>query len=469
MVVPAVDPCLRPLACVWRGDWGSIHSLAVVNEALAAALEESGVEVERRLPSAGPSAADAIGVAQHWPPRFEPPSAGPFVLYQPWEYGAVPIAWVEQAKRLVDEVWTPSEAARRAWLASGLAPELVHVIPNAVDLERFSPDGPRRPLPTDAGTVFLFVGGAIRRKGIDVLLEAYGDAFTATDDVCLVVKTFGAGDYYRGQTPGGLFEELRSRADAPELLVLDDDLHFSELPALYRAADVVVQPYRAEGFCLPALEAIACGVPVIATADGPTDEFLGDLCAWRIPSRPARVAPDAFGPELQLAADGFVLEPDRDALVAALRAAANPDARARRAAHARAHAERFSWASAAAAARARLDALAGRAPIRAVDAQTVPGSRPLRLVAVDDWRAALRAFADAFAPADPVTLVLPGVDPGAATSLVDADALADVALVEENDPLPFVLGADAVVGAHPRARRAVPAEPAALRALLTGS
>src|SRR5918996_561 len=60
----------------------------------------------------------------------------------------------------------------------------------------------------------------------------------------------------------------------------DEDLPFEELPALYRAADVVVLPYRAEGFCLPAVEAMACGVPVIHNGEGPTAEFVADIGGW---------------------------------------------------------------------------------------------------------------------------------------------------------------------------------------------
>jgi len=243
---------------------------------------------------------------------------------------------------------------------------------------------------------------------------------------------------------------------------------FSELPALYRAADVLVQPYRAEGFCLPALEALACGIPVIATAGGPTDDFVGDLCGWRIPSARRPLDPAAFGDDLRLGAEGFTLEPEHAALVAALRSAADPAARANRARSARAHAERFSWNRAADAARARVDALQGREPIRRIRAQAVESGRRLRLVAVDDWQAALTAFAEAFGPDDPVTLVLPGVGAEEALALVDGDAIADVALVD-GDPTALVLGADAVVGAHTRARVSVAADPEALKRLIAGS
>jgi glycosyltransferase involved in cell wall biosynthesis len=57
------------------------------------------------------------------------------------------------------------------------------------------------------------------------------------------------------------------------------------MAALYQAADAFVSPYRAEGFNLPVLEASACGLPVICTNGGPTDDFVTDQFARRIESR----------------------------------------------------------------------------------------------------------------------------------------------------------------------------------------
>ena len=63
-------------ACVWRGDFGSGHSLAVVNDGHVGALEAAGVAVERLARRDRPSSSTAVGVAGHWPPSFEAPSAG---------------------------------------------------------------------------------------------------------------------------------------------------------------------------------------------------------------------------------------------------------------------------------------------------------------------------------------------------------------------------------------------------------
>ncbi|MFN8224889.1 MAG: glycosyltransferase [Gaiellales bacterium] len=389
----------RPVAAVWRGDFGLHHSLAISNLGTSRALEEklaeSGAVLERASVDAAVAVRESapVGIAQQWPPAWNPPANGPFVLCQPWELSRVPADWVERIDAQVDEVWVPSEHTRRSYVQSGVAAERVHVIGAGVDGSRFTPAGDHYPLPAPAGghgraaTVFLWVGGLIPRKGLDKLLAAYGAAFTKADDVCLVVKAHQTGGLYRDTTTQRMLETFMQQADAPALVVLLDDIGADELPGLYRAADCVVQPYRAEGFCLPALEALSCGVPVIATAGGPTDEFLSDECAWRIPATELE-APDGWLPS-SLATDPergapTMLEPDLDALVAALREATDPVARGAKALHARATAERFGWERTGELAGARLEALAGTEPRRNHAQGRKPTSDVMARGAIDD-------------------------------------------------------------------------------------
>ncbi len=72
------------------------------------------------------------------------------------------------------------------------------------------------------------------------------------------------------------------RRIAPRLAYTAATASFAEVAMLYQAADVYVAPYLGEGFNLPVLEAIACGLPVICTAGGPTDAFTDAACARRI-------------------------------------------------------------------------------------------------------------------------------------------------------------------------------------------
>ena len=125
-----------------------------------------------------------------------------------------------------------------------------------------------------ASCTFLFVGGTIWRKGIDLLLAAWAEAFQPGDDVALVVKDFGAHSWYRGQNAESDLRRIMASDEIAKVIYLGDDLPAADIGRIYRAADVLVAPYRGEGFCLPALEAMACGLPVIRTGTGPTAEFV---------------------------------------------------------------------------------------------------------------------------------------------------------------------------------------------------
>ena len=76
----------------------------------------------------------------------------------------------------------------------------------------------------------------------------------------------------------------QAQPNAPEILYLNEELPPDSLPGLYTACDCLVLPYRGEGFGLPVPEAMACGLPVIVTAGGATDDFVRDDFAWRIPA-----------------------------------------------------------------------------------------------------------------------------------------------------------------------------------------
>ena len=188
----------------------------------------------------------------------------------------------------------PSQFVRRMYLDAGLEDDRVHVVPNGVDLERFAPDGPAYALDAPPALRFLFVGGAIARKGVDVLLAAWREAFAGRDDV----HARDQGLRRRRRLPRRRPQRRpRRRAGAlPRVVYLDADLADAEMAALYRACDVLVHPYRGEGFAMPVLEAMACGLPVIVTAGGPTDEFCPPQAGWRIRAQRRRDARRARRP-----------------------------------------------------------------------------------------------------------------------------------------------------------------------------
>jgi glycosyltransferase involved in cell wall biosynthesis len=407
----------------WVGEHDAPTSLARINRSVVAELaDDAGLTVraaatDRAIaPAPLPHTAD-VEVRHQWPPDFSAPASGHLALIQPWEFGSIPTAWIAPLQTVVDELWVPSEYVRRMYLDAGLDADRVAVVPNGVDLSHYSPDGLK--LDLDApGLRFLFVGGAIARKGIDVLLSAFGEAFAGRDDVSLIVKDFGADGVYRG---GDRAELLRMAAEGgrggvPRVVHLTETLADDEIAALYRACDVLVHPYRGEGFAMPVLEAMACGLPTIVTAGGPTDEFRPADAGWRIPSTKALLPGRRIG-DLPLAGEAWMLEPDRDALVELLREVADAGAeeRARRGAAARAAATALGWDTVATRYAERIRALGNRpariARVPAVDLDLAAAARP-RLLAVPAYRgrdelAALLAAWAAAAPAGTLgTLIL---------------------------------------------------------------
>ena len=122
----------------------------------------------------------------------------------------MPKAWLPMLRR-VDEVWAYSRSVRDCYLEAGVPAERVHVVPLGVDPEVFRPGLEPLPFPPGPRLRFLFVGGTIFRKGIDVLLAAFARAFQPADGIGLVIKEMGSQSFYRGQTAEAQVAALRER------------------------------------------------------------------------------------------------------------------------------------------------------------------------------------------------------------------------------------------------------------------
>lgn len=382
------------VAVRWQGDHGLPTSLSIINDRVTERLPGPVRRVTRDgdpLDPPLPHTAD-VEVRHQWPPDLRPAAAGRLAVIQPWEFGAIPREWLEQIDANVDELWVPSEHVRRMYLEGGVDPERVVTIPNGVDLDVFHPHGPTFDLGDAApGTRFLFVGGLIGRKGPDVLLDAWTTAFAGRDDVSLVIKDFGADGVYRGAPAREAIRSYVSSGRLPRVVLLGDELTPEQLAALYRACDVLVHPYRGEGFAMPVLEAMACGLPVIATGGGPTDEFCPADAGWRIRSSHAEFPADRVD-SLETAGRPWVLEPDPHHLAELLRVAAAADS-GERASRGRAGAEaarRLSWHAVAARYAERLALLSVRRPL--LTGPRTPEPFPLieavstRVLATPAWR-----------------------------------------------------------------------------------
>ncbi|MBL7976341.1 MAG: glycosyltransferase [Candidatus Kapabacteria bacterium] len=371
------------LNIVWEGSQFVTHSLALINREHCSNIIDSGVanlaivpfEPDTFLPEGNAKfeklwAHDVrngelnmddkpfVWIRHQYPLKSEIPHGAKWIINQPWEFSELRKDWVETMNQ-ADEVWTPSNFCRDVFVRSGVTANKVQVIPNGIDPAIFTPEGNIPALPTKKRLKFLFVGGTIFRKGIDVLLDAYVRTFSASDDVTLIIKDMGGNSFYKGQTAEQLIENIRKNPNAPEILYTDATLTEQQMAELYRACDVFVSPYRGEGFSLPTLEAMACGLPVIVTNGGATDDFVDETVGWTIPAGERFIGSVIDGKELTGSA--YMLEPDGEVLASTLDYVANnPQERVAKgiaAAH-RARTE-WTWKHATLKALTRLDVLYG--------------------------------------------------------------------------------------------------------------
>lgn len=166
----------------------------------------------------------------------------------------------------------------------------VVVAPHGVDHARFSPVEPSPGaddaalrglgLPTDRPLV-AFVGTLEPRKGVAALVGAF-DALAASRPELMLVLA--------GQSGWGMAETERALASArhAERIVRTGFLPEAAVPALLRRAAVVAYPALEEGFGLPALEALACGAPLVTTEGTAMAELAGGAALL--------VPPGAVGP-----------------------------------------------------------------------------------------------------------------------------------------------------------------------------
>ena len=255
-------------------------------------------------------------IRHQWPPKSEIPKGAKWIIMQPWEFSSLPKDFVTLFNQ-TDEVWTPSNCSRKAIVDSGVDFDKVQIIPNGINPNVFTPNGEKYKLPTNKRFKFLFVGGTIYRKGIDILLQAYLKSFTNNDNISLIIKDMGSSSFYAGQTNQKLINDIKNIAVAPEIIYIDNELTEQEMASLYRACDVLVAPYRGEGFGLPVLEAMACGLPVVVTDGGSTDDFVDSAFSWRIPAIKKSVGYELDGKPF--ANEAYLLEPDTDELIKILK------------------------------------------------------------------------------------------------------------------------------------------------------
>ena len=199
--------------------------------------------------------------------------------YTMLEVDGFPEEWVRQAN-LMDEVWVPSSFNRETFLASGLT-KPVHVMPLGIDPHHFNPEIKGFPIPDHFTFLSVFEWG--ERKAPELLLRAFNQEFSSAEQVLLLCKVTNKDP---GVNISSQVRDLQLNPRGGQIeFIYNRSIPYHQLGSLYRSADCFVLPFRGEGWGMPILEAMACGLPVIATNWSAPTEFLSPENAYPLSAR----------------------------------------------------------------------------------------------------------------------------------------------------------------------------------------
>lgn len=318
----------------------SVRDLPYLNADWARAktlFEAQDEQALAALPLAAPGEHGDATLRLTAPYDFTLSPRGRTVVFGTSEYRVIPpfyLAGLPDIARLAQEpsffAWAPSHWSAAGFLRIGLRPEQVAMIPLGFDPATFYPTLEGRDAVRERmglkGFVFVSVGAMTANKGADLLLRAFAAVASQRPDVTLFLK--GADGLYQSvQLLDEAFRKLAPREQqliAERLVYNGEPLTMKQMAALYRSGDAYVSPYRGEGFNMPVLEAAACGVPLIVSGGGTTDDFVREDFALKIESR---IVPINIGGVI-----GDQLAPDPDHLVAQMLAVMDREEWRRRAA-----------------------------------------------------------------------------------------------------------------------------------------
>lgn len=239
---------------------------------LPRALRRLRADALVNLTNSAPLLPGVVSVLYQRNPLFFDPS---WVASQPTRFRGEAFARRQLAflqARSSDGVIVPSGAMAeyvsgwRGWPASA---EL-SVVPHAVAIDDFPFAQRMWPPPTDRPLRLLSVSHASPHKGQELLFDLVAELLGTGQPAELWV-TFSLDD--APEFVGSLQARARS-------LGVEGSIRFlgrtTDVARLYRDADLMVFPSLSESFGFPVLEAMACGIPVVASQIGPTEELLGD-------------------------------------------------------------------------------------------------------------------------------------------------------------------------------------------------
>jgi glycosyltransferase involved in cell wall biosynthesis len=211
----------------------------------------------------GPQTANLIGsVLPHAADAYR-------IAYWAWELPDPPLDWTN-CDRNVAEIWTPSGFSQKALMRLFERP--IHVVPHYLPVRSAEARRPDRPF-----TVLAMADSrsSLSRKNPEGAIRAFQAAFGSSSAARLVLKISGGTEAFEAC--------LGTLRLGENIDIITNHLDDANLQALYRRADVFLSLHRAEGFGLPLAEAMAQGLPVVATGWSGNLTFMSEADSYLVP------------------------------------------------------------------------------------------------------------------------------------------------------------------------------------------
>jgi len=213
----------------------------------------------------------------NWPENKETK----IIYIQPWEFSKVPFEWQYRFENFADALCVPSNYEKQIFITGGMNPDKINTIPNGYDENIFNNESVE-PFPgvNPKKYNFVFVGNGQWRKGVDILLNAWNDAFAKYDNCAIIIKDNPS--VYGMNNLLNEIVKMQYKTGCADIIYIDDNLSEKEMASIYKNCKFIIHPYRAEGFGMHIQEAVACGCFPILPAIGPHTEFIPEDAGLRI-------------------------------------------------------------------------------------------------------------------------------------------------------------------------------------------
>ncbi len=238
-----------------------------------------------------PSTEDATTIMISTPPTWRlsladnPSKFFPFLI---WEGSKIPKVWLQyMSDQRITGILVPSTHVKEAIsntlsIGSKTLLNKVHIVPHGVDNTLF------KPIPNKREKIFTFVAnkgwsqGLKDRGGVQYILSAFHKEFDKEEKVQIIAKI---NPVYNqpGWNLGNEMANIGVTGDNQTNIKINvDNVEFDKLPILYNRGHCFVSATRCDGFNLPGLEAMACGLSTIQTAYGGQTDYMTKDNSWYI-------------------------------------------------------------------------------------------------------------------------------------------------------------------------------------------